>query len=344
VTAAGGVSITIPALRVPFDAYAGQAWIARAMAANVGWTREAGLLPDDEYAALFAADALGELTARAFVCADPDMLDLIAAWEGWYFAWDDPLDDVPPARRPEYADALVNAAVDVMRAPPQAAPAGAQPGVRGLAQLWQRTWDVAPGSSFCHRYAMYMIRFLRAYQRQARVGATGEVMAPTYFADYHRLDSAGALMSAHLIEPAARMTLSDRALANLPQIQGLYEAGGQAIGWLNDLYSAGKEAAVGDRCNYVTVLHHHTGASYQDCAQRIADRIQDKIDLFEVLLGELHRSAPHVGLPDGEAEDVTAWGRRLAYWVRGHADWHACSPRYQPDRVTALTERIGAHR
>jgi Terpene synthase family 2, C-terminal metal binding len=330
--------ITIPAVDIPFPRQHPAPWVDEAIAHVQTWTRDMRMIPTSEYGRGFDGDRLGELAARAYVCADVHAVLVMAEWQGWFIAWDDPLDNVPAAGRVRAVDTLVDAAAAVMHSvPPGQTPAAGPPGVRALAGLWQRTWALAPpGSSWGRRFATYAVRFLRAYQRQARFNAAGDTMTPTYFADFHRLDAAGAVLSALMVEPAMRMSLTDRALADLPEIQAMYEAAGQIIGWLNDLYSAAKEIAVGDRCSYITVLHHHTGLSYQDCAQRIADRILDRVDLFSRLLADLPDATARCALPPAEAEQILAWGRRLAIWIREFADWHVYTGRYEPQRATTL--------
>ncbi len=234
------VAVTVPHIELPFPSRIHPLVEAAVEHCNER-VRLFGMIPNDQYARPFEADRFGELAARAFADAAPSELMLMADWMGWYFAFDDALDTTAVGRNVARTSAIIDEVVSVLSTrPPAPPPDDALPGTRALADLWARSWAVLPGSSWCSRFADYMIRFVLAYRRQAEINSMGEAMDAEVFAYSHRPHSSGAVATAILIEPAMRASLTDRIVA-IKQVGELYDVSGRLIAWLNDLHSAGNE-------------------------------------------------------------------------------------------------------
>jgi len=94
----------------------------------------------------------------------------------------------------------------------------------------------------------------------------------------------------------------------------------------------------------VTILHHETGRSYQACAEMVADRIRDEVRALGETRAALSQLALDHGLSIADGELVQQWSSSLTVWMRGVADWYACSAPSRSRTGSVDTRREGLSR
>lgn len=325
----------LPAINVPYPV-AEQPALERAVTHANQWARDVGLLPDQAYSARFEADRLGELAALSYVCTGIEPLILVSEWMAWFFGFDDSLDITTRGRDVARTHAYVTDVARVLHLPPGAAlPHGVSAATRALAQLWSRSHALAHDPSWTSRMRVHLLSYLYAYRRQAVVNSTGELMSEQFFALQHRQHSSAGIAAAMLIEPSAGLRLTAEQYA-IPEVRSLYEIAGRSIAWVNDVTSFANETAVGDHCNYLTILQHTRDVTRQQGADRIARHAQGDIDCFVRLHAELPDIARLHGLSGERVTDLDRWATALGTWMSGMLAWHGRTPRYQVSRARVL--------
>lgn len=279
------------------------------------WVDQSGIADDADVRRLLRRANPELTTARYFPTASPGLFVYLAQLMAWIFVNDDQLDDGQLGYDPVRCRAAVAARTAVLD--------GLVPGgvmERSLADLWSRLpqgrsrgWYVTfrrDLKAFLHTYA------LESAERQSGRRPTIDA----YLA--HRRDTAGTRWCADLMEVAVGADLPEH-VRRQPAYQALKDAAAEHCGLVNDIHSAGKEAATGQIHNAVSLMMHHGGQSLEEAIRVVNDMATDCVHAFD----EAARALP-------ESDGLDRWVTGVRRLVRGNVDWHLESERYRDDLST----------
>jgi (+)-beta-caryophyllene/(+)-caryolan-1-ol synthase len=279
------------------------------------WIDQSGIADDADVRRLLCRANPELTTARYFPTAAPGLFVYLAQLMAWIFVNDDQFDDGRLGRDPIRCRAAVTARTCVLDG---LVPAGVME--RSLADLWSRL----PRGRSRGWYATFrrdLKAFLRTYAVESAERQSGR--HPTlgaYLA--HRRDTAGTRWCADLMEIAVGTDLPGH-IRRRPAYRALKDAAAGHCGLINDIHSAGKEAATGQIHNAVCLVMHHRGQSLEQAIRAVNDMATGCVYAFD----EAARA-----LPDSAGLD--RWITGVRGLVRGNVDWHLESERYRGDLST----------
>lgn len=288
--------------------------------------------PDGEE---FDAVLLDRLAAWTYPYADENKILLMADWMGWFFAFDDILDDTAAGRNQDFAR-LVADSINSVYTSSGRCPAphpDVEPFRDAMDDLWTRTTADMPGP-WCRRLATDLVEYLNSYRTHALVNAHRVTLTEDAYRT-HRLASSAVLVSLDIAEAATGHPLPESLLVH-PFIRIARESANNVVSWVNDLYSAPKELSLGDLCNYVAVLQCQDDCSPQEAAERIAIRVTQQTERFLQAEQDIYAQLiPHV--PPAEQCALRLMLNGLASWMNGNPAWSAESARYRARQIPAKT-------
>jgi hypothetical protein len=290
-----------------------------------GWVTRQGLVRraqarerfDRADFAWFAAQTY-PATGRAGVC-------LIADWFAWLFLLDDQFDDGLVGRDPGQVTAIMTDLMAVLAADPGTVrpQAGQAPAiVVALADLWERTAPLVT-TWWRERFVGHIAAGGAAAFWEAGNRAAGVVPDRQDYVESRR--HTGAIyVCMDLIEPVDDIDLPPEILTD-PLFQRVLGAACDVVCWTNDLYSAPKEASLGERHNLVLITEHAGRLSRARALARVADEIATELRDFLVLEPQVLRKWPE------QEQQLRKYLNGMRSWMRGNFDWSRRTKRYSGD-------------
>ncbi|MEU7631801.1 terpene cyclase [Nocardia sp. NPDC049220] len=289
------------------------------------WARATGMVGEGPSGDAFDAILLHRLAAWTYPYATGAELDLMADWMGWFFTFDDILDDTENGCDQYFATetaATINSIYTGVRSSPPSDEL--RPYFAAMEDLWRRTTDGMP-ADWCRRLASDMVEYVNSYRSQALINASRCTLdEPSYRT--HRLISSAVYVSLDIGEVASGNLLPESLLVH-PYIRIARKAATNVVAWVNDLYSAPKELSLGDLCNYLAVLQHQDGLEVEYAANRVSRHVDTQIARFHDASRHIHSQL----LPQLRAEDrqsVIAMLDTCACWMSGNVAWSMETARY----------------
>ncbi|MEV4315478.1 hypothetical protein [Actinocrispum sp. NPDC049592] len=325
--------IAYPGLNVPFEEQI-SAFVDETEGHLSSWARGSGMIADEQNGVRFDSMLLGRLAARTYPMADQRSLFTLADWMGWFFLFDDTLDDTSEGRDIRYVRPIVRALDRILHQDPiRLEFEGDSPVSLALADLWRRTARSMP-ASWRKRFVRNMSAYLYAYVTQAEVNTSRRALTEESYV-LHRLRSGAGFASIDLIEFAQNASLPDD-LHQRPELQTLKETTSNVVCWSNDVFSAPKEITRGDLCNYVAVLQQQTQLPFQQCANMVCERILDQVRLFEDTEALLARTKSRNTWGPSTTRALGGYVKGLKAWMRGNIDWSLETARYRHRAIGSL--------
>jgi hypothetical protein len=312
----------------------------------------------------FDAVLLDRLGSWTYPYADERGVMLAADWMGWFFAFDDILDDTA-AGRDQWQALDVAEVINSVYLPGHAAQPHTKPELApyrdAMADLWKRTVVGTP-IAWRHRFAYDLAEYLDSYRTQAIINSDPE-SGPLGVDAYrmHRLSSSAVYVSLDIGEAVGGHPIPG-TLAVHPDIRIARHCANNVVSWVNDLFSGPKELSLvsrdpvrvtlcrpdgagqrlvghqlerqqqdhetlADSCNYIAVLAHHEYPDLTNAASAVADAVAAQTDRFLAADARIrHRLLPRIS--DREAAAVIHLLDVCAAWMNGNAVWSAESARY----------------
>ncbi|BDT92405.1 hypothetical protein IFM12275_23810 [Nocardia sputorum] len=284
-----------------------------------------GMVSEGSSGDAFDSILLHRLAAWTYPYATGAELDLMADWMGWFFAFDDILDDTEDGCDQDFATRTAESINSVYTAVSPPPPSQAvRPYLVAMKDLWRRTIDGMP-VDWCHRLASDMVEYVNSYRSQALINASRCTLDEQSYRT-HRLISSAVYVSLDIGEVASGHTLSESLLVH-PYIQAAREATTHIVAWCNDLYSAPKELSLGDLCNYVSVLQNQDGLTAEQAADRVGQHVHEQAARFHEAESRIHSYLlPH--LTAGERRGVISMLDTCSCWMSGNVAWSLETARY----------------
>ncbi|MGV0741117.1 terpene synthase family protein [Mycolicibacterium sp. XJ870] len=303
------------------------------------WSRNIGMVGDGPGGDKFDSVLLHRLAAWTYPYASGDRLDLMADWMGWFFAFDDILDDTEDGCDQRFATMTAQTINSVYTDIPAAAPsAELRPYFLAMEDLWTRTTQGMP-AGWCRRLANDMVEYVNSYRSQALINAPRCALDEVSYRA-HRVISSAVYVSLDIGEFASGYPLPESLVVH-PYIRVAREAATNIVAWSNDLYSAPKELSLGDLCNYVAVLRDQDGITVDQAAERVSQRVQEQVALLHEVEGRIH-SQLIPQLTASERQAVIAILDTCACWTTGNVAWSTETARYASRRIDEMARKASA--
>jgi hypothetical protein len=181
------------------------------------------------------------------------------------------------------------------------------------------------------RMATDCLDYLYSYRTQAVFNTARQPVDERRYRLHRQLSSAMFICS-DLSESINRAPV-EPGLMTHPDVRICREAGNNVVAWVNDLFSAPKELALRERCNYVCVLQRHDGLSLPAAAEATARHVEGEVARFFAAEERLNQQVvPRLPLAERQALRMLLTG--LKTWMAGHHAWATESTRYHERRVT----------
>lgn len=289
------------------------------------WSRTTGMINDGPSGEAFDSVLLHRLAAWTYPYATGDKLDLMADWMGWFFAFDDILDDTEEGCDQDIATRTAQIINSVYTAEPAPPPSRElKPYHVAMEDLWKRTTDGMP-SGWCRRVANNMVEYVNSYRSQALINASKCALDEQSYRTHRALSSA-VYVSLDIGEVASGNPLSESLVVH-PYIRSAREAVTNIVAWSNDLYSAPKELSLGDLCNYVAVLQNKDDLTAEQAAAQVNQRVHQQAQRFHNAQRRIYSQLiPHLSTADQQA--VIAMLHTCACWMAGNVAWSLETARY----------------
>ena len=259
----------------------------------------------------------GEMASRAFPETDADSVVLFGQWLAWLFAFDDRRDDGPVGRDVYATDQLYGRVLSGQ----------GDPVALAFRDLWRATEPrTTPGWQIAFRG--HMDEHRAACRAEARFRLAGRPPSPEAYAALRRRANGPFMFD--LAEPVLGVRLPDQ-LRTAKAWQTMLAACNDVTAWCNDIASVEKERAHGDVLNYVLVLAHHHGVDPDVAAERVLDRITERIGDLSQAAQQLPKEFRSSGMTQKESRDASKVAVTLLGAPRGHLEWLLETDRYETD-------------
>lgn len=300
------------------------------------WSRETGIVSDGPGGEKFDSVLLHRLAAWSYPYATGDQLDLMADWMGWFFAFDDILDDTEDGCDQHFAMTTAQVINSVYSA------VGSQPPSRELRpyhsamqDLWVRTTAGMP-AAWCQRLAYDMVEYVNSYRSQALINASKCALDEQSYRA-HRVISSAVYVSLDIGERASGQPLPESLVVH-PYIRVARHAATNIVAWSNDLFSAPKELSLGDLCNYVAVLQNQDGLTTEEAVDRVGHHVQQQVALLREVERRIH-SELIPRLTDEDRRSVIAMLETCSCWTTGNVAWSMETARYASRRIDEVARK-----
>ncbi|MFK0045976.1 terpene synthase family protein [Streptomyces sp. NPDC090741] len=253
-----------------------------------------------------------------------------AQYMAWAFIVDDELDDGPIGRDPAACEAAITRMIAVFDGD-----VADDPLTRALGDLWPR---LAEGKSMSWQKSFWagQATWLWTTYVEAVNRVTGHIQSvPEY--QQHRCNSIGEYMMMDLCEVGTRIDLPD-AVRRLPAMRTLRQSAAGQIGTFNDICSARKDMAAGNRLNLVLLLKEENELSLQEAVERANGIATDWLTKLNAARAALGGQLDAAGITGDTREDALAAADNVIALVRGNFDYHFMAERY----TDPLERNIGA--
>jgi avermitilol synthase len=295
------------------------------------WSRATGMVSDGPNGDAFDSVLLHRLAAWTYPYATGADLDLMADWMGWFFAFDDILDDTEEGCDQDFAARTAKIINSVYTGVPSGSPPSQElrPYRVAIEDLWRRTTEGMP-PDWCRRVANDMVEYVNSYRSQALINASRRALDEQSYRTHREISSA-VYVSLDIGEVASGNPLSESLLVH-PHIRTAREAAANTVAWSNDLYSAPKELSLGDLCNYVAVLQNQDGLTAEQAARRVTQRVHEQADRFQDAKRRIYAELiPRLTAADRRG--VLAMLTTCVAWMTGNVAWSLETARYASRNV-----------
>ena len=311
----GGTGRLLPAFYCPFPP-APHPLAAQADARSVDFMYRHGLCAGDAERARLAQAGCGDLAGRECPAASADLLQVMADYNIWAFAFDDEYCDEGPLReRPgELADAVAR-----MQRCAEVPEHAVYPDDRYGASLREMRSRLAQYATplEADRFTDLMRGYFAAEVRKAGFVARGQRPG---LDDYTlvRLYSGGSIAFAELVAvcngcPAPARLLADR------RVRAIIEVAATLTDWETDIISFGKETArTGDGFNLIDAVCQETGCGTDEAFEQAMIMWDRMMTLFLRLRDRLMIELPQ----------LAGYLAGLGQYIRGVLDWALATDRY----------------
>ncbi|MBB6174397.1 hypothetical protein HNR23_004457 [Nocardiopsis mwathae] len=311
----GPIRVTIPyASRTSAD-------VARSRLRHHAWVAQRGLWPDSRTEQAYRAADFPLFVARTHPWAEGDDLDLATDLVGWSWLWDDSLDkQASPVWAADALDAYRSVLYDH---PPQTPDTPLLAAWRQLlARLEHRTT-----ADWRRRHEAHWEATFKSFLQEAHNNA-GKIVPEfdTYVA--MRRNAGGMDICLDWVEAVGRYELPLHVHA-MPELISMRQAEQDVVAMTNDLFSAGKEWAVGNTDNIIPVLAQEKNCSWQDATRLAHECISMALRNFHDAENRFLSSRPYRELPRADRENSDHFIEAMKLWMRGSLDWHLTCPRYR---------------
>lgn len=211
---------------------------------------------------------------------DPGELELLASWGAFIALVDDGFDRDADRSRPEQVRDLLGRLVAVLEGRP-APNEPAEPAVRALAELWQRT-RISAHRGWPSRFIAHYRQFAQATHQEALDRAAE---TPPGLERY-------LAMRRHTITVLPMLDIVERTWSGEHEgLEALREAVADTIAWTNDLTTADQELRDGQD-NLLSILARERGLSRQETAAAVRDMLSRRMDDFDTAASALLTRSP----------------------------------------------------
>ncbi|MFD5825261.1 hypothetical protein [Lentzea sp. NPDC060358] len=290
------------------------------------WALDRGLVDERGYRRLVASRIV--LCGTGYFGDDPGpRAETISRWYVWLVLLDDFVDDeLGPVAVDEHRavlDTLLAELDAIFRGDP------AEPSHPLTLAVAQDLWPgVSAGTTpaWRARFARDCRRMTESIWWHARVrsGQTGPVGEAVYLD--RRRESIGAAIFCDMLEVLLGLSLDERFFDG-PEYRGLVDAVFDTAGWVNDLWSAPKDAEAGE-VNLVFLVAARGGTPWRDCLGDVAALIEARAGDFAALQAALPRALRDRGFDDHDVGQAVLFASRLALMIRACVDCHVISGRW----------------
>lgn len=253
-------------------------------------------------------------------------LSAAAKWLIITWVVDDHFDDIWIHEPATEAQMVVSALTDIL-AGEQASPLPRYPIVTAFTELWAETCELTT-PEWQARYGNYYRQYLEtSLQNLIEFEQRGTV--PRLAEYLHRRDRDGAVFCAvGWTELACNLQIPDSTFYS-QQVFDILMRFNHVICWLNDLYSAPGELAVGNGKSLICSLVAYDGLTPAQAATRVTALCNAELDTLELL-------ADSVIHGPGWDPATRSFVRALKRFTRALADWTAETKRYRLARSEEL--------
>jgi hypothetical protein len=293
-------------------------WLARHALADVGD-------PEDPLVVLQAP----RVAALAYPRADLLPLSLAIDWTAWFFHFDDYFDEGPLGAAEQHARQTVEFIHAALR------PRPGDDGPHGdlslhrtreaFADLMTRTREIMTDWQ-CRTFVFHLESYFAALVTEA-VNREHDAIPDVVSYCALRRDTGPALPLLDLIEHTEGIRLP-RSFHGSPLFGHLMGAAADVAGWINDVFSASKEAARGDFHNLVLVLQHSGAVDMVQAARQTINMIAERLQLMNLATPALEGWCRGADVSQAERAGIHYWARGLRDFQH-HADWYVHHARYQ---------------
>ncbi|MFE7129667.1 hypothetical protein ACFVIM_02285 [Streptomyces sp. NPDC057638] len=285
------------------------------------WVARFGVVRERVARERFERAGFGEFAAVTYPTADLECLCLIADWFGWLFLVDDQLDDGHVGRDLTAARTAAATLLDVLAGPgtPVRPGESGPPLLLALRDLWHRT---APrcGPRWRDRFTRHLTACLDAACWEAANRVAGVVPGEAEYIERRRHTGA-VFVCMDLIDVVTGAEIPDHIHAG-EEFQTTLCAASDVVAWTNDWYSYGKETALGEYHNLVTVVATARGLTRREAMDHTADAIAAQTRRYRLLRQRLLTVFP------GHRAALVRCLAGMESWMRGNLDWSRATLRY----------------
>ncbi|MCP3061611.1 terpene synthase family protein [Myxococcus sp. K38C18041901] len=313
----------LPRVEIPYPAGFSPD-LERTHTIHLHWMEAQGLVVGPD--ALRAYDSIGAevLGARAYRDARGAGLELATDLMGWFFIFDDqfdgPLGRDIEATRSTLEEFLAMARVGGRVRHPSSV----------LCTSWLDLWCRATrgmSDAWIERYAGDFFRFFQSFEQEALDRSRGlPVEMEGYLAN--RRVSIGVVPALDLCEPVGGYELPQEIHACEPMVT-MRQACTDVILLENDIYSASKEAAMGQVHNVVLLRMRDVGCGQEEASQWAMALLQERLLLFAKAEQQLREGVRSLKTWGAINRGISA----MKNWMQGHHDWTLASGRYNDTRL-----------
>ncbi|MFL6000132.1 MAG: epi-isozizaene synthase [Streptomyces sp.] len=297
-------SLSLPVIEAAFPRQLHPYW-PRLQENTRTWLLEKRLMSADKVAEYADGLCYTDLMAGYYLGAPDAVLQAIADFSAWFFAWDDRHDRDIVHRRPRAWRQLrfrLHAALDS----PRAHLHHEDPLVAAFADSMVRLYSFLP-RTWNTRFAGHFHDVIEAYDREFRNRTRGIIPPVGEYLALRRLTFAHWIWT-DLLETCAGRELPDRTREH-PAYRRAALLSQEFAAWYNDLCSLPKEIAGDEVHNLGISLIKHEGLTLEEAIREIRRLLEKCVDAFLVAEADALRFAD--GLDDG-----TARGKELSVAVR----------------------------
>ena len=289
------------------------------------WVRDLGLIRKEAAAKRFSRADFAWFAGRTYPTADESDLQLVADCFAWLFFLDDQLDDGSFGRDVSQVQSLQFKFAAVLlgpHRPVKAAFSGEElpPLLKALVDLWARL-DGRTTADWRSRFVRHVASGARAARWEAENRVRGIVPDEQSYIE-NRRHTGAIYVCMDLIEIVERIEVP-RTVYGSRQFSEALDAACDVVCWVNDVCSHGKECALGEHHNLVSIIEHRRRVSREQAIECLVQSIAGTVARFMGLEREI------LGAFETHQRAVGRYLAGMRSWMRGNVDWSLTTLRYR---------------